>query len=137
MAIRTIALIYAMFGAAAASVWLYSVLFVGTRSGSSTPFDAIIPFALAYGLATFRPWARILGLLVTGFLGFVGVLGLIMCVGHVAGHTKAATGLIVDNPVLAFVMVGLLIAFAGFQWWALAARPGRDLFVSRQTQPVE
>jgi hypothetical protein len=129
--IKIIACVYALLGAASASQWLYAVLFTGTRSTTPGLLDGLVPLGLAYGLVTFRPWGRILGLVVSGFLGFVGIIGLIMCLGHVLGIYKADGGSIVDRPIATLIILALLIAFATWQWWVLTRPQVGHLFSSK------
>jgi hypothetical protein len=131
VSIKIIACVYALLGAAVASQWLYAVLFTGTRSTTPGLLDGLVPLGLAYGLVTFRPWARALGLVVSGFLGFVGVVGLPLCLGHVLGIYKADGGSIVDRPIATLIFLALLIAFASWQWWVLTRPRARHLFSSK------
>ena len=131
VSIKIIACIYALLGAASASQWLYAVLFTGTRSTTPGLLDGLVPLGLAYGLVTFRPWARTLGLVVSGLLGFTGVVGLPLCLGHVLGTHKATGGLIVDWPIATVTILALLIALASWQWWVLTRPQARLLFSSK------
>jgi hypothetical protein len=131
VSIKIIACVYALLGAALASQWLYSILFTGTRSTTPGLLDGVLPLGLAYGLVTFRPWARILGLVVSGFLGFVGVVGLLLCLGHVLAIYKADGGSIVDRPIATLIILALLIAFASLQWWVLSRPQVRHLYSSK------
>jgi hypothetical protein len=131
LSIKIIACVWALVGAAAASQWLYAVLFTGTRSTTPGLLDGLVPLGLAYGLVTFRPWARILGFVVSGFLGFVGVVGLTLCMGHVLGIYKADGGSIVDRPIATLTILALLIAFASWQWWVLTRQQARQVFSSK------
>jgi hypothetical protein len=131
VSIKIIACVYALFGAAAASPWLYSVLFTGTRSTTPGLLDGLVPLGLAYGLVTFRRWARILGLVVSGFLGFVGAVGLLLCLGHVLGIYKADGGSIIDRPIATLIILALLIAFTSWQWWVLTRPQALALFSSK------
>ena len=130
VSIKIIACVYALLGAASASQWVYAVLFTGTRSMTPGLFDGLLQLGLAYGLVTFRPWARTLGLVVSGFLGFVGVVGLLLCLGHVLAIYKADGGSIVDRPIATLIILALLIAFASWQWWVLTRPQARHLFSS-------
>ena len=131
VSIKIIACIYALLGAAVASQWIYAVLFTGTRSTTPGLLDGLVPLGLAYGLVTFRPWARILGLVVSGFLVVVGVVGLPLCLGHVLGIYKADGGSIVDRPITTLIILALLIALASWQWWVLTRPQARLLFSSK------
>ena len=131
VSIKIIACIYALLGAAVASQWIYAVLFTGTRSTTPGLLDGLVPLGLAYGLVTFRPWARILGLVVAGFLGVAGVVGLPLCLGHVLGIYKADGGSIVDRPITTLIILALLIALASWQWWVLTRPQARLLFSSK------
>ena len=131
VSIKIIACVYAVLGAASASQWLYAVLFTGTRSTTPGLLDGLVPLGLAYGLVTFRPWARFFGLVATGFLWFAGVGGLLLCLGHVLGINKAAEGWIVDRPIATLIFLALLIAFASWQWRVLTRPEARHLFSSK------
>jgi hypothetical protein len=133
ISIKIIAGIYALLGTASALEWLYAVLFTGTRSTTPGLLDGLVPLGLAYGLVTFRPWARILSLVVCGFLEFVGAIGLLLCLGHVLGIHKAAGGSIVDRPIATLIILALLIAFAAWQWWVLTRPQVKHLFSLRWT----
>jgi hypothetical protein len=121
--------IYALLGAASALEWLYAVLLTGARSTHSGLLDGVVPLTLAYGLATFRPWARILGLVIAGLLGLLGVMSLLLWLVHaVHGLGKGTTGLIVEKPVAALFLIALFFAFSAWQWWVLSRPQVRDLF---------
>ena len=120
--------LYAVAGAVPAWQWLYATLFTGVTDKSPDPLNALILLGLAYGLATFRQWARILGLLVAALFGFVGIVGLVLCFGHVLGIHRAAGGTILDRPATTFGILAALVAFAGWQWWLLGRPESRDLF---------
>ncbi len=124
------ACLYGLAGAALALQWLHALLITGTTAAIPGPLNGLIPLGLTYGLVTFRPWARILGLIVAGFLGFVGVTALAFCLGHVLGIHRAAGGLIVDQPALALGVITALVAFAGWQSWLLTRPSTRDLFAA-------
>jgi hypothetical protein len=130
--IKIIACIYALLGAAAASEWLYAVLLAGTRGRGSGFLDAVVSLGLAYGLITFRPWARTLGLVIAGLIGFVGVLSLILWLVQVLrGFGDRVTGLIFERPVAALILIALLIAFSAWQWWVLTRPQAVHLFSSK------
>jgi hypothetical protein len=131
ISIKLIAGIYAVLGTASALEWLYAVLFTGTRSTTPGLLDGLVPLGLAYGLVTYRPWARILGLVVAGFLGLVGVIGLLLCLGHVLAIHKAAGGSIVDRAIATLIILALFIAFAAWQWWVLTRPQVSHLFSSK------
>ena len=128
--IKAIAGVYALLGVAAAFEWLYAVLYTPARTSPGL-FECLVSLGLAYGLVTFRPWARTLGLVVSGFLGFVGVVGLPLCLGHVLGIYKADGGSIVDRPIATLIILALLIAFATRQWWVLTRPQVGHLFSSK------
>jgi hypothetical protein len=117
--LKIIACIYALLGAASALVWLYSALITG-----SDPTEGILAgpwlLGLAYGLLTFRPWARTLGLATSGLLGVIGVLILIRWqVMHVQGGLK---------PLF---LIALFIAFPAWQWWVFSRPQVRHLYSSQ------
>jgi hypothetical protein len=123
--LKIIACIYALLGAAAALLWLYAVL-------RSDPMEGILGgpwfLGLAYGLVTFRPWARDLGLLTSGLLGVMGVISLIRWWQvHAPGGLKDAQGLIIERPIAAL----FLIAFSAWQWWVFSRPQVRHLYSSK------
>jgi hypothetical protein len=129
--LKIIACIYALLGTASALGWLYAVLLAG-----SDPAEGILAgpwlLGLAYGLVTFRPWARTLGLVTSGLLGVVGVLSLIRWwLVHVQGGLKNAQGLIVERPVAALFLIALLIAFPAWQWWVFSRPQVLHLYSSK------
>jgi hypothetical protein len=123
-----IAIVYAVFGAAVAMQLAYAVLFVGFQKGGPAFLDSLIPLLIAFGLFTLRPWARVLSLVVSGFLLFVGIVGLLLCVAYLFGFVGADGGMIVDRPMLALGSLILLIAFAGWQWFVLSRPSIRAMF---------
>ena len=127
VSIKIIACVYALLGATVASQWLLT----GTRSTTAGLPEGMVPLGLAYGLVTFRPWARTLGLVVSGFLGLTGVVGLPLCLGHVLGIYKASSGLIVDWPIATVIILALLIAFSAWQWWVFSRPQVRHLYSSK------
>ena len=129
--LKIIACIYALLGTAAALGWLYGVLLAG-----SDPADGILAgpwlLGLAYGLFTFRPWARTLGLVTSGLLGVVGACILIQWrVVHVKGALKLAHGLNVERPVAWLILIALFIAFPAWQWWVFSRPQVRQLYSSK------
>ena len=99
MSIKAIAGVYALLAVASISHWVYTVLYLGTW-GNSDLIVALVLLALAHGLVTFRPWARTLGLVLSGLFGVTGVLSLIVWVANLLGAFKGApaTGLIIERP---------------------------------------
>jgi hypothetical protein len=128
VSIKVISGLYAAIGAANAVFWLYAVLFRGVLGSTPGFLDGVIPLATAYGLISFRPWGRSLCLAVAAFEVFAGVLGLVMCLGHVAGIHRADGGMILDRPILTFGILAILLAFAAWQWWLLTRPPVREMF---------
>jgi hypothetical protein len=114
--IKILAYIYALLGVAGALFWLYEVFFVGDPTAGI--LNGPWCLGLAYGLVTFRPWARTLGLVTSGLLGFVGVLILIQ-------------GLSVERPVASLFLIALFVAFPAWQWWVLTRPQVRHLFSSK------
>jgi hypothetical protein len=132
-AIQFIAAVYGLIGAAGALQWLHAVLFAGTDNTSSDLVSAVLLLGLAYGLATFQPWARGLALVISALLGFMGVLSLIVWLGLRAGVFDGASGLIVDRPLLSVLVIAVLLAL-GYAQWRLLTRPGgRRLFYPEGT----
>jgi hypothetical protein len=131
VSIKIIACIYALLVAASALFWLYVVLLAG-----SDPAEGILAgpwfLGLAYGLVTFRPWARTLGLVTSGLLGAVGALILNRWwVMHLQGGLKLPHGLTVERPVAWPILIALFIAFPAWQWWALTRPQVVHLFSSK------
>ena len=116
--LKIIAGIYALLGVAGALFWLYNVFFVGdpTYGILNGPWC----LGLAYGLVTFRPWARTLGLATSGLLGVIGALILIRWqVVHVQGGLR---------PLF---LIALFIAFPAWQWWVFSRPQVRHLYSSK------
>jgi len=129
VSIKIIACVYALIGVAAASQWLYAILIGGRRGISTGLLDGLLPLGLAYGLVTYRPWGRTLGLVFSGLLGFVGGLGLILWLVHVIwGLGEHVSGLIVERPVAAPIVMALLIVLSAWQWWLLTRPQIAQLF---------
>jgi hypothetical protein len=133
LTIQLIAAVYGLLGAAGALQWLHALLFTGMQNSSADLPCALFFLIVANGLATFRPWARGLVLVLSALFGVGGILGLIFCLGHIAGFSKASGGLIVERPLLAFLAIaGTIVAGFG-QWWVLTRPAGRRLFYPEQT----
>lgn len=128
LSLAAIASVYAIFGVCGAVQLVYGILISGSSQGGPKLLDSLIPLFLAFGLFTLRPWARILGLIVSGFLLFVGLLGFVFCLGHLLNLHPASGGLILSQPVLAIGSLILLTAFAGWQWWVLSRPSIRSMF---------
>jgi hypothetical protein len=131
VSIKVIACIYALMGAAAALKWLYDVFFAGAH-----PAEGILAgpwlLGLAYGLLTFRPWPRTLGLVTSGLLGVVGVLSLRWWwLAHFRGGLKDVQGLVIERPVAGLFLIALLIAFPAWQWWLFTRPQVRHLYSSK------
>jgi hypothetical protein len=90
--IKAIAGVYALLGVAAAFKWLYTVLYTGSQNTTPDLLVALVLLGLARGLVTFRPWARTLGLVVSGLLGITGVIGLLWCLSTSWGFTRLREG---------------------------------------------
>jgi hypothetical protein len=129
--VRACAVLYAIFGAVLALQFLFPILFSGEYSSTRGLLDGLIPLALAYGLWTFRPWARIGGLIVSIFLGFVGVAALSLGLGHVMGIKKASGGTIVDWPIFTLLFLASVVVFAAWQWWMLTRRQTVQMFSAK------
>jgi hypothetical protein len=129
VSIKIIACVYALIGAAAALQWLYAMLFGGIRGMTTGLADGLLPLGLAYGLVTYRPWGRTLGLVFSGMLGLVGVLGLILWLVHVIwGLDERWSGVIVERPVVVAFVMALLIVFSAWQLWVLTRAQIAQLF---------
>ena len=128
--VKAIAGVYALLGVAGASFWLYEAFFVGDPTAGI--LNGPWCLGLAYGLVTFRPWARTLGLVTSGLLGFVGVLILIQGWSvHRQGVLKAVHGLSVERPVASLVAIALFVAFPAWQWWVFSRPYIRHLYSSK------
>jgi hypothetical protein len=130
-----IASIYAIFGAAIALQLVHAVLITGSQESRPGLLDGFVPLLIAFGLLTHRPWARIMGLVVSGFLLFVGIIGLGLCLGHVFDLVRADGGLLVDRPGFAVGLLILVIAFAVWQWWVLSSPSIQAMFCSSPNRP--
>ena len=130
--IKAIASVYNLLAAASVFHWVYAVLFIGTWDLSDF-LVALGLLGLARGLVTFRPWARTIGLVISGLLGSVGVLSLIVwLLVHVfRWKNERMTGLIVDRPVAGLIIVALFTAFSAWQWWVLTRPQVGHLFSSK------
>ncbi len=127
--IKAIAGVYALLGVAGALLWLYAVFFIGdpTYGILNGPWC----LGLAYGLVTFRPWARTLGLVTSGLLGAVGVYVLfgwwqVLVRG---GHAQNLT--VAGGTVAALFVIALLIAFPAWQCWVFSRPQVRHLYSSK------
>jgi hypothetical protein len=136
--VKIIACVYALFGATLVSQWVYDFLYIPEHRnfwGTSDLIIGLVPLGLAYGMVTFRPWARILGLVYAGLYGFVGVLSPIMwLVNVIRGFdwgSSGLTALIVARPVAGLIISALLIAFSTWQWWVLTRPQVVHLFSSK------
>lgn len=127
--------LYAVFGAASALQLVYAVLISGSQKSAPGLVDGLIPLLIAFGLFTLRPWARILSLVVSGFLLFGGIAGLALCLAHFFGFIGAEAGMIVDRPGQTIGTLVLLIAFAGWQWWVLSRPSIRAMFCASPNRP--
>ncbi|HEV8066098.1 MAG TPA: hypothetical protein VGP76_00075 [Planctomycetaceae bacterium] len=116
VAVKIIAWVYLAAGIAGGFGVIYAILFGGPRNDVG---ELVLFLLLGYGLMHFHPLARGVALLLSVFGLFVVFIGLVLCIGHVAGLIRAYSGLIVDQPVLAFVALGGCLAFASCQLWVL------------------
>ncbi len=135
LSLTFIASVYAVFGAASALQLVYTILISGSHKSGPALLDSLIPLCIAFGLFTLRPWARILCLVVCGFLFFGGIAGLAICLGYVLGFIGAEGGLIVDRPGQAVGSLILVMVFAGWQWWVLSRPSIRAMFCSSPNRP--
>ena len=128
---KIIGCIYALAGAAAAVEGLDAVLHTGFDP-TSGKLAGLWFLVLAYGLLTFHPWARTLGLMTSGLVGVAGVRSLIWWWQvHVQGGLKDAQGLVVDRPVAALFLIALLIAFSAWLWWVFSRPQVRHLYSTK------
>jgi len=135
VSVTIIATVYAIFGAASALQSIYAVLISGSQKSTPGVLDCLVPLFIAFGLFTLRPWARILSLVISGFLIFVGIAGLGLCLAHVFGFVTADGGMIIDRPGLTLGILILLIVFAGWQWWVLSRPSIRAMFCASPNRP--
>ena len=129
-AVKIIAWVYLAAGIAGGFEVVYAILFGGTRNDVG---EAVLFLLLGYGLLHFHPLARGVILLLSVLSLFVGVIGLALCIGHVAGLIRASSGLIVDQPVLAFVALGICLVFVSWQLWVLTRPEIAALFKKSST----
>jgi hypothetical protein len=130
VSLRILAWIYVLTGAVAAAKYLYAIFFGGPGDGFG---NAILALLLGYGLLHHNSLARSVALFLS-ILGLIGgAIGLVLCVGHFMGYSTAAGGLIVDQPLLAFALLGLLIAFTAAQVWVLTRPQVAALFKKSAT----
>jgi hypothetical protein len=121
LALKVIAWVYLAAGIAGGFEVVYAILFGGTRNDVG---GAVLFLLLGYGLLHFHPLARGVALLLSVPFLFGGVIGLALCIGHVAGLTIAPGtsigGLSLDDqPMLEFVVLGVILAFGSWQLWVL------------------
>ena len=130
IAVKRIALIYLAVGLFSGFRLAYATLF-GVRSGDVG--SGVLAVLLGYGLLKLPPWACGLAVLMSAFGAIVCVVGLVVCVSHVTGWSTAGGGLIVDHPVLTFVLLGVVLAFEGSQLWVLTRPEVESLFDRSQS----
>ena len=130
VSIKIIACFYALLGAVSVSQWVYAVLYIGTWNTSDL-LVGLVPLGLAHGLVTLRHWAQTVGIVFAGLLAGVGVISLILWVMHIMGYLKGGSGLIVDRPVAALIVIALMIAGGAWQWWVLTRPQADHLFSSK------
>lgn len=123
--VKMIAWVYLAVGITAGFRVVYAILFGGPRDDLG---GVVLFVLLGYGLLHFQPLARGIVLLLSVFALIGFAIGLALCIGHVAGLTIAAGGLIVEKPVLAFVVLGISLAFVSWQWWMLTRPEVAALF---------
>ncbi|HET6324767.1 MAG TPA: hypothetical protein VFG04_08710 [Planctomycetaceae bacterium] len=116
VAVQVIAWIYLILGISSGFWLVYATLF-GVSGGDFG--GAVIAVLLGYGLLKWHPLARRVAVLLSLCSTIICVIGGALCLGHLAGWTVAAQGLIVDHPGRAFVLLGVGLAFAGSQLWIL------------------
>lgn len=107
-AVKVIAWVYLLTGAAAGSRYLYALFFGGPRDDFG---GAVLCLLLGAGLLQHSPLARGVALLLSAFGLVAGLAGLALCVGHVTGTWPASGGLIVEQPAGAFALLGLALAY--------------------------
>jgi hypothetical protein len=129
--IKLLACVYALNWAVAAAQSCYEIVFAEARSTTLGPFTAVVGLVLAYGLVTFRPWARILGLLLSGLMGLVAVVSSLFYLWHFLDIQRAAGRVIVEGTFLPLINLVLYTAFAAWQWWVLTHPQVRLLFSSK------
>jgi hypothetical protein len=135
LSVTIIASVYGIYGLASALQSVYALLIAGSRQTTPGLLESLIPLFIAFGLITLRPWARILTLVISGFLIFVGIVSLVLCVAYAFGFLTPGAGLIVDRPGLAVAWPIALIAFAGWQWWVLSRPSIQAMFCASAKWP--
>jgi hypothetical protein len=133
LALKVIAWLYLLIGMASGTEYLYVVLFGGHRDELG---NAILFLLVGFGLLRYNSLARSVALLlsVVGLIG--GVVGVVVCAGHLARHWSASEGLVLEQPVLAFLLLGLALAFAAVQIWVLTRPEVAALFEKRRAEPI-
>ena len=128
-ALKVIAWLYLLIGLAAGARYLYAVLLGGTRDELG---NAVLFLLLGFGLLRYNSLARIvaLWLSVAGLLG--GVVGVVICVGHLTRFWSASGGLVLEQPVSAFLLLAVGLAFTAGQVWVLTRPEVAALFGKRR-----
>jgi hypothetical protein len=136
LAVKIIAWVYLAAGIAGGFRVVYAILFGGPRD--DVGLAVLFLLVLGYGLLHFHPLARGVALLLSVPFLFGGVIGLALCIGHVAGLTIAPGtsigGLSLDDqPMLEFVVLGVMLAFGSWQLWVLTRPEIAALFKKSST----
>ena len=136
LALKIIAWVYLAGAAADGFRVVYGILFGGPRDDLG--LGVLFLLLLGYGLLHFHPLARGVALLLSVPFLFGGVIGLALCIGHVAGLTIApGTSIgrlsLDDQPMLEFVVLGVVLAFGSWQLWVLTRPEIAALFKKSST----
>ena len=130
VSIKIIACFYVLLGAVAVAQWVYAVLYIGTWNTSDL-LVGIVPLGLGHGLVTLRRCAETVGIVFAVLLAGVGVVSLMLWVMSIMGYLQGGSGLIVDRPFAALIIIALMIAFGAWQWWVLTRPQANHLFSSK------
>jgi hypothetical protein len=127
LTIRLIATIYGILGAMAILIDLYEAFVLG-EYGTLGIWTGLFLLVFAYGLATFRRWARLLALGISAFTGLLSATFLIAGLGQLSGYFDRG---LYDRPAVACLASATCLAFALVQGWALIRPRGERLFYAR------
>jgi hypothetical protein len=132
-AMKVIAWLYLLIGLASGTKYLYAVLLGGHRDELG---NAILFLLVGFGLLRYNSLARSVALLlsVVGLIG--GVVGVVVCAGHLTRYWSASGGLVLEQPVLAFLLLGMALAFTAGQVWVLTRPEVAALFEKRRSEPI-
>jgi hypothetical protein len=133
VALKVIAWIYVIVGVSSGAKYLHALFFGGAQVDCGS---AVLALLLGFGLLRYDPLARGLVLLLSALSLLGGLIGLVLGAGHITGYWTASDGLIVDQPVWAFLLLGVALAFAAGQIWLLTRPEVATLFEKRGAELI-